>query len=334
MTTCQHLTTPLAKTPTKRSSCFRFSLQNPLCARKGSTSASDERAVKSEICRLEATRRDGLIASIAVSGTVPLGWLSNDLPFGNTAAFAQEVSLDVHLLEDFWAEILMQTRDVVGRGFNSELQFFDAETPRKFPPGNPAKDFGSEGVRGQYNGTGMCGVLDSFSDQPYAVCGAPGDVPTDDIARDCCRHTAYTYVPNQFYGMKSIPPVPVVVVSPRARLLDEAGWKAILAHEMGHCVDFYLFGKRYGLLNRTAADKNLYAALKEASSEPDPELRADDFANIILSSSIGGSVCYDPVTTLQTLVPNNEFPCKGTMNEGDTRPMLHYTHPPLEGKLR
>lgn len=46
MPTCQHLTTPLAKTPTKRGSCFRFSLRNPLCARKGSTSASDERAVK------------------------------------------------------------------------------------------------------------------------------------------------------------------------------------------------------------------------------------------------------------------------------------------------
>lgn len=50
-------------------------------------------------------------------------WMGDDVGFlQKAAAFAQEVSLDVHLLEDFWAEILMQTRDVVGRGFTSELQ--------------------------------------------------------------------------------------------------------------------------------------------------------------------------------------------------------------------
>ena len=44
-------------------------------------------------------------------------------------------------------------------------------------------------------------------------------------------------------------------------------------------------------------------------------------------------MCYEPATTLQTLVPPEGYPCVGTMEASDARPMLHFTHPPLEGKV-
>jgi hypothetical protein len=48
---------------------------------------------------------------------------------------------------------------------------------------------------------------------------------------------------------------------------------------------------------------------------------------------VAGYVCYEPTTTLQTLVSPDAYPCVGTMDAGDTNPMLHFTHPPLEGKV-
>ena len=61
--------------------------------------------------------------------------------------------------------------------------------------------------------------------------------------------------------------------------------QAILTHEMGHCVDFFVFGKRYGLTNHPVAEPAA-GALAAASVERDPELRADDFANILLASEV------------------------------------------------
>lgn len=55
----------------------------------------------------------------------------------------------------------------------------------------------------------------------------------------CCRHYAY-YVPYDRLG----PSPGSVVVSPRLLRLPPARWRAILAHEMGHAIDFYLFGGR------------------------------------------------------------------------------------------
>lgn len=34
-----------------------------------------------------------------------------------------------------------------------------------------------------------------------------------------------------------------VVVSPRLALLPDATWMGIVAHELGHCIDFALFGR-------------------------------------------------------------------------------------------
>ena len=104
----------------------------------------------------------------------------------------------------------------------------------------------------------------------------------------------------------------------------------------GHCP--YLstcdrFGKRYGLLNHGILDKKTAALLEGAANERDPELRADDFSTIVLSEVVGRSVCYDAVSTVQRLISNEDLPCEGTGAVDDTRPMLHFTHPPLQGKF-
>jgi len=241
-------------------------------------------------------------------------------------------------LAAFWDVLVAVTKTAMGSDFDAQLQFYSADKARDSPPGNPAQDFGSEGVKGMYKGNGKCGPLQTDSDLPYAICAsAPGQTPRDILERECCRHTAYTFVPEKFYQFKLITPVPVVVCAPRIRQFDESSWKAILMHEMGHCIDFYMFGKRYGLLNRGIQDKAMADMLQAAStSERDPELRADNFSNIVLATLQkevgGGIVCYDPLTTIQRIVPVKDLPCEGTGEIGDPRPLLHFSHPPLTGK--
>lgn len=62
--------------------------------------------------------------------------------------------------------------------------------------------------------------------------------------------------------------------------------------------------------------------------QTDPELRADDFANCLFATALGGGVCYDPHTTLQMLVDVSR--CTGA-GRPDAAPMLHFSHPPLQG---
>jgi hypothetical protein len=51
-------------------------------------------------------------------------------------------------------------------------------------------------------------------------------------------------------------------------------------------VDFFVYGRRYGLVNHPVADPAAATALAAAAMERDPELRADDFANILLSAEV------------------------------------------------
>jgi hypothetical protein len=107
-------------------------------------------------------------------------------------------------------------------------QFYTAETAAMCAPGDPARDFKSEGVvgRGGYKGSGTCGPFQPYDDRPYTMCDSPGAVPADATTLGCCRHMAYTFIPNKYYVLKgTTPPVPVVVTSPRARLLDEFTWQ-------------------------------------------------------------------------------------------------------------
>lgn len=132
--------------------------------------------------------------------------------------------------------------------------------------------------------------------------------------------------------------VSTVVASPRIARLPEEQWKAILAHELGHAIDFYLFGKRYRLRNHavnvSANDQQptmLLTNLAEIDEEPDPELRADAFGELLVLKPRNQKLCYDPVLTLQTLTDPSD-PCDGNGNNGEHL-MRHYTHAPLQGSV-
>ncbi len=75
-----------------------------------------------------------------------------------------------------------------------------------------------------------------------------------------------------------------MVVSPRLALLREERWQAVIAHELGHAADFFLFGKRYGLRDNrpalAAAPPALRARLAVVDDEEgDAEVRARERAH-------------------------------------------------------
>jgi hypothetical protein len=195
-------------------------------------------------------------------------------------------------------------------------------------PGDPAKDF-------QRNNNKVCGIFSPVQTPeslPYAFCPLPGVVPLDPNTRDCCRHFAYA-VPYSKFGFAVEDRVTTIVVSPRLLMLEQKQWQAILAHELGHAVDFYLFGKRYRLANNQASI--ISAELKEElmaidREEQDPEARADLFGETLVLKPREQKLCYDPVLKLQILV-DPSVKCNGGGSEGSEELLRHYTHPPLAG---
>lgn len=106
----------------------------------------------------------------------------------------------------------------------------------------------------------------------------------------------------------------------------------MLMHELGHCIDVHVYGRRYRLQDHPLAEEDsareVLAEINHA--ENDPEIRADAFGNAMLSATAGRKLCYDPQTLLQTLV-ERDADCDGTGANGDARPMAHYVHDLLAG---
>lgn len=179
---------------------------------------------------------------------------------------------------------------------------------------------------------GRCGTFFPISDRPYEICPMPGDVPPDDTTRECCRHFAFCVPPSRpAFAVEDR--IATVVAAPRLFRLPEDRWQAILAHELGHAVDFYLFGPRYRLAKNELLDTvapELRSTLSEIDQEPDPELRADALGELLVLKPLGQKLCYDPVLTLQTLV-DPAAPCNGDGSGRDL--MRHYSHAPLQGTL-
>ena len=48
----------------------------------------------------------------------------------------------------------------------------------------------ASGRRRRYKGSGVCGQVQTYNDNPYAICDAPGALPKDATTQQCCRHTA------------------------------------------------------------------------------------------------------------------------------------------------
>jgi len=105
--------------------------------------------------------------------------------------------------------------------------------------------------------------------------------------------------------------------------------QGILAHELGHAIDFHAFGKRYRLQNRPCdfVSDNTDKLLRQIDfSVSDPEYRADLFANALVLSD-GQRLCYSSSNLLQTIINGPDCSSSpGLMN--------HYSHEPLQGMRR
>lgn len=237
----------------------------------------------------------------------------------------QEIPLAVRT---FFCDSIDSIAAKLGEEFKSRLVVYESSS--RLPsgiPGNPAKEY--DKVRKQ-----VCGTFRPGLSKPYDICPLPGKEALDDIARNCCRHFAYA-VPYSRFGLAVEDRVSTVVVSQRLFLLEDQRWKAILAHEIGHVVDFYLYGKRYGLKNHAIHILNssnattgdtLRQRLSVIDEEPDPEVRADALGELFVLEPFQQFICYDSKLAIQSLV-NNPHQCDD--NESLTR---HYSHPPLQGR--
>eukprot|EP00873_Tetraselmis_striata_P028243 jgi/Tetstr1/448507/TSEL_035773.t1 len=231
-------------------------------------------------------------------------------------------------LREFWDLLMQRARQAVGDEFSSALLVYEGgrqELPSG-TPGDPAMDFQSSGRRG----TGVCGAFQPGSRQPYELCpDTPGDLPPDGAAQSCCRHFAFC-VPYSRFALAAIDRQSTVVVSPRVARLPPQTWKAILAHEAGHSLDFYVSGSRYGLYDhQDKVAPEVLAALKSGVlKEKDAEIRADDFANIVFADQLGKKICYEAATTLQQLTPP-EVPCGAEAGSGAAL-LAHFPHPPAK----
>jgi len=234
-------------------------------------------------------------------------------------------------IQKYFTEAVDLIASQVGSGFKPRLAIY-GYTPNlpSGVPGDPAKDFQS-GRRG--GSSGFCGKFQPVltpESLPYALCPLPGEVPLDPAKQDCCRHFAFA-VPYAKFGLAVEDRITTIVVSPRLLLLEQ--WQAILAHELGHAIDFYLFGKRYRLINNQ--DGIISADLREQllvidRGEQDPEVRADAFGELLVLKPREQKLCYDPFLKLQTLV-GTSVECTGDGDEGSKELMRHYSHPPLAG---
>lgn len=187
-----------------------------------------------------------------------------------------------------------------------------------------------------------CGeIIRDTTRRPYELCPDSDDAELTDLQRQCCRHVAYTMVPQKFYAIRGLVIVePVVVVSARITRLPQQTQRAILWHELGHVADFVLFGSRYRLVDH---DEDLIKKKKESPairervnslarqlikidcSSSDPEERADNLANLLIAQPEGDRLCYEKRTLVQTLIKGKDS-CEGAYVD-------HYPHDPTEGDI-
>ena len=238
----------------------------------------------------------------------------------------EEVPLAVR---SFFCEAIGSIATKLGEDFKSRLVVYESSS--RLPsgiPGNPAKEYDKSRKQ-------ACGTFRPGSLKPYDICPEPSEEALDETSRACCRHFAYA-VPYSRFGLAVEDRMSTVVVSQRLFLLEEERWKAILAHEIGHVVDFYLYGKRYGLKNHpiplhnnnnAMASDRLRRKVSEIDEERDPEVRADALGELFVLEPLQQSLCYDSKLAIQILVDDPRL-CDD--NESLTR---HYSHPPLQGSF-
>ena len=268
-----------------------------------------------------------LLQTLFLTALAPFAQSANAAPPRVELPAGREIPLEAR---QYFSEAVASIASQIGDQFIARLAIY--ETTPNLPsgiPGNPAKDYTSN-RRGK--DATSCGVFQPAlpEGRPYALCPLPGEVPTDFTARECCRHYAFA-VPYSKFGLAVEDRFTTIIVSSRLFLLPRERWEAILAHELGHAVDFYLFGSKYRLLNHkpSKASPELLDQMKLIDEfENDAELRADALGELLVLKPRKQKLCYDPLLTLQILTDPSDM-CKGDVS--GTALMRHYSHPPLQG---
>jgi len=116
-------------------------------------------------------------------------------------------------------------------------------------------------------------------------------------------------------------------------MLTEDYWKAIIAHELGHAVDFHIFGPLYRLKSKPVNYKSAAVenSVAQVNTESDPEIRADKFADVLLLGEQNEQICYDPILKIQHIEPDSRV-CNGLPLNESSIPMKHFPHTPLQGR--
>ena len=237
----------------------------------------------------------------------------------------QEVAQISKEASDFFLNAVMEIQNGLDLNFMARLAIYGVST--RLPsgiPGDPARDY-SRGTKTR------CGKFLSGSDQPYSICPTTYEVTHDivnDQQRQCCRHFAYC-VPYSLPGFAVEDRVSTVMVSERLFRLPEKTWRAILAHELGHAIDFWTFGGRYRLRNHSPSRGMPLELENQLADISDPEFRADILGEYFVLKPHDQRLCYSPVSNLQQTVGLN-VSCQG---DGSTSQLMrHFSHPPIQGK--
>ena len=225
-------------------------------------------------------------------------------------------------LAGYFRQYVSLAQQAIGGSFNARLVIYGLTQRLPFgTPGDPSKEYGKiKRLCGDFHPPGKLG------EQPYDCCSSP-DVDSNPTARQCCRHYAYC-VPYDRFPASPPDSVSSIVVSSRVLKLPDDTIQGILAHEMGHAIDFHIYGKRYRLQNRpcTFENKQVESEILEIDATvSDPEYRADMFANALVLQKQHVALCYQPNILLQTLTPL-ETDC---ISNGL---MQHFSHQPIQGR--
>ena len=221
-------------------------------------------------------------------------------------------------LAAIFSAYVTEIREALGPSFNARLAIYGvtARLPSGIP-GDPARDYSSNRRNcGEFRKSGGFPPV-----EPYAICDDAAC--TSEEKTTCCRHYAYC-VPYDNCPSNELDAVSTVVVSSRIVNLPETTIRGIIAHELGHAVDFHAFGKRYRLRNKPVevSSDELESRLSEINATvADVEFRADDLANLLVLNGVGQRLCYDRGTRLQRLRPLPDC-----WDENDSE---HYSHPVL-----
>ena len=198
-----------------------------------------------------------------------------------------------HIADYFLNSVRLIQREI-GAGFNARLAIYGVT--KSLPsgsPGDPAKDY-NKGRCGTFIPPSLQGV------EPYQCC-SQRDTQDDMLTRECCRHYAYC-VPYDRFPARPADSVSTVVLSSRVFNASDDTLSGIISHELGHAIDFHIFGKKYRLQNRPCdfRDAALELSLHDIDLEMDPEYRADMFADLFILRENNMQLCYNTKTLLQS----------------------------------